>query len=68
MKKAAFTRHNGSLGAKLKYVIDHLDSDVQTAVLADAKRVYGAEYIDGLLTSNPLTIAGRYLSYLIGKI
>ena len=68
VKKAAFTRHNGSLGAKLKYVIDHLDSDVQTAVLADAKRVYGAEYIDGLLTSNPLTIAGRYLSYLIGKI
>lgn len=68
VKKAAFTRHNGSLGAQLKYVVDHLDTDVQTAVIADAKRVYGAEYIDGLLTSNPLTIAGRYLSYLIGKI
>lgn len=68
MKKAAFTRHNGSLGAQLKYVIDHLDSDAQTAVLVDAKRVYGAEYVEGLLTSNAFTIAGRYLSYLISKI
>jgi hypothetical protein len=68
MKKAAFTRHNGSLGAQLKYVIDHLESDAQTAVLVDAKRVYGAEYVEGLLTSNAFTIAGRYLSYLISKI
>lgn len=68
VKKAAFTRHNGSLGAQLKYVVDHLDADAQNAILADAKRVYGAEYVDGLLTSNTLTIAGRYLSYLFSKI
>lgn len=68
VKKAAFTRHNGSLGAQLKYVVNHLDTDAQNAILADAKRVYGAEYVDGLLTSNTLTIAGRYLSYLFSKI
>ena len=68
VKKAAFTRHNGSLGAQLKYVVDHLDADAQNAILADAKRVYGAEYVEGLLTSNTLTIAGRYLSYLFSKI
>ena len=68
VKKAAFTRHNGCLGAQLKYVVDHLDADVQAVVLADAKRVYGAEYVEALLTANPLSIAGRYLSYLISKI
>jgi lipopolysaccharide biosynthesis protein len=68
VKKAAFTRHDGSLGAQLKYVVDHLDADAQNAILADAKRVYGAEYVEGLLTSNTLTIAGRYLSYLFSKI
>lgn len=68
VKKAAFTRHNGSLGAQLKYVIDNLDTDIRAAVLNDAKRVFGAEYIEGLLTSNLLITAGRYLSYLFSKI
>lgn len=68
VKKAAFTRHNGSLGAQLKYVTDHLDKDVYDAILGDANRVYGAEYMENLLTTNPLTIAVRYLSYLLSKI
>lgn len=68
LKKAAFTRHNGSLGAQLKYVMDCLDADVQSAILSDAKRVYGAEYVQNLLTSNQFTIAVRYLSYLLNKI
>ena len=68
VKKAAFTRHNGSLGAQLKYVTDHLDKDVYDAILDDANRVYGAEYMENLLTTNPLTIAVRYLSYLLSKI
>lgn len=68
LKKAAITRHNGSLGAQLKYVMDCLDADVQSAILSDAKRVYGAEYVQNLLTSNQFTIAVRYLSYLLNKI
>jgi lipopolysaccharide biosynthesis protein len=68
VKKAAFTRHNGSLGAQLKYVVAHLDKGAQKAILCDAERVYGTEYIQNLLTSNPLTIAVRYLSYLLSKI
>ena len=68
IKKSAFTRHNGSLGCQLKYVLDSLDADVQSAILNDARRVYGTEYIDGLLTSNKLTVAGRYLSYLLKKL
>lgn len=68
VKKAAFTRHNGSLGAQLKYVTEHLDTEVRTAIITDAKRVFGTEYIEGLLTSSKLTIVLRYLSYLISKI
>ena len=65
VKKSAFTRHNGSLGCQLKYVIDHLGTAARTAILNDAGRVYGAEYMDSLLTSNRLTVTFRYLSYLL---
>ena len=68
VKKSAFTRHNGSLGCQLKYVIDRLDANPQSAILNDAKRVYGAEYVESLLTSNQLTVTLRYLSYLIKKL
>ena len=68
VKKAAFTRHNGSLGAQLKYVISHLNQEVRNSILSDAERAYGSEYIKNLLTSNPMTIAVRYLAYLISKI
>lgn len=68
VKKSAFTRHNGSLGCQLKYVIDRLDAETKSAVLNDARRVYGSEYVDGLLTSSRLTVTFRYLGYLLKKL
>lgn len=68
VKKSAFTRHNGSLGGQLKYVISHLEQDVRTTILDDAKRVYGEDYVDWLLTSNPFKVTVRYLGYLVRKL
>lgn len=68
VKKSAFTRHNGSLGCQLKYVLDSLDAEAKSVILSDAGRVYGTEYMDGLLTSNKMTVTLRYLSYLLKKL
>lgn len=68
VKKSAFTRHNGSLGGQLKHVISHLEPYVRTLILNDARRVYGEDYVDWLLTYNPFKVAFRYLGYLIRKL
>ena len=68
IKKSAFTRHNGCLGAQLLYVMNRVPEDCRTVVLEDARRVFGEKYIDSLLTSNGLVIAARYLKYLGSKL
>lgn len=68
IKKSSFTRHNGSLGHKLKYVFDRLPSECREIILKDAARLYGSDYMDNLLTANPFRIAGRYIEYLYRKI
>ena len=60
VKKDSFRRHGGSLGGQLKWVCDRMEPDLRRAVLS--------EIPEGLLISNPLKIAARYLTYLSGKL
>ena len=68
VKKSSFTRHCGCLGAALKYVLDHVPQDCRRAVVEDASRLYGRQYVERLLVASPLVMAARYLKYLSGKL
>lgn len=67
IKKSAFTRHAGSLGAQVKYVLDHAESHVRDAVMDDACRLWGKEYVTSFLTYDPFKIFARTVSYLYAK-
>jgi len=67
VKKSAFTRHAGSLGAQVRYVLDHADHDVRKAVMEDACRLWGMEYVSTFLTYDPFRIFSRTAAYVIGK-
>lgn len=67
IKKSSFTRHNGSLGIQVKYVLDHADSVLREAVLQDAARVWGDGYIRDFLAAGSLETAARYVTYLVRK-
>ena len=68
VKKSSFTRHCGCLGAALKYVLDHVPQDCRRAVVEDASRLYGRQYVERLLVASPLVMAARYLKYLSEKL
>ena len=68
VKKMSFTRHNGSLGRQIKWVLNHADKKSKTAVIDSANNLYGEKYMNWFLTSNPLKIIYRNTKYLIHKI
>lgn len=68
MKRCAFNRHGGALGARVKYVMAHIDADAHDAIMDNARRVYGADYIDWMMTSNPIKIMWRTVKYAARKI
>lgn len=68
IKKAAFKRHNGSLGRQINYVLTHTSKDIASLILLNAKRTWGKEYINWLLTKNPIRILYRNITYIIRKI
>lgn len=68
IKKVAFTRHGGSLGRQIKYVLDHAPHHARNAILSAACETWGAEYISWLLTKNPITIMIRTVRHTIKKI
>lgn len=68
IKKSAFTRHNGSLGRQVRYVLDRCSPEARDAILQDARRMWGKEYVDAFIGGSFLSMAGRYLAYLWGKI
>ena len=68
IKRASFTRHNGAIGNQIKYILDHCDERVTNAILKTANRIYGTEYINWLLTSNPIKIWSRKIKYAKQKI
>lgn len=67
MKKVAFSRHGGRLGAQILYVLNHINGDARDAILENARRTWGAAYIDWLLTRNPFRIMIRAIKYGITK-
>lgn len=68
VKKASFIRHNGACGNQIKYILKHADKIATQSVIITANRVYGAKYMNKLLTYNPIKIMMRNINYLIKKI
>lgn len=68
MKKVAFTRHNGALGRQILYVLNHTNSEARNAIIAGAKDTFGEQYINWLLTKNPIKILVRNIKYFTKKI
>lgn len=67
MKKVAFSRHGGALGRQISYVLNHIPSNAHNAILKNARRTWGDEYINWLLTNNPFKIAVRAIKYGLTK-
>ena len=68
LKKSAFTRHGGSLGAAVAKALSKADPAITDAVVADLDRLYGQEYRRWFLATTPLQAFGRYLRYLSIKL
>jgi len=68
MKKVAFTRHGGCLGRQISYVLRHIPVPARDAILSAARRTWGDEYINWLLTDNPIKILFRCIRHIIRKI
>lgn len=68
IKKAAFIRHNGRLGKQILYVLDNVNKETKDCILINAKRTWGEEYINWLLTKNPIKILYRNITYVIKKL
>ncbi len=67
VKKSAFLRHNGSAGWQLRRILDSVSPEVRSLVRSDAERLYGAEYVERLLSCTPLRSLLRLISYSLGK-
>lgn len=68
IKKDAFTRHNGALGMQILYVLNHISPTIRNIILRSAGQQYGDEYINWLLTYNPVKILLRNISYMFHKL
>jgi len=68
LKRSAFTRHGGSLGAAVAKTLAKADPAMADAVISDLDRLYGEEYRRWYLSATPLHAFGRYLRYLSGKL
>ena len=68
LKRSAFTRHGGSLGAAVAKTLAKADPVMADAVISDLDRLYGEEYRRWYLSATPLRAFGRYLRYLSGKL
>lgn len=68
IKKACLVRHGGATGNQIKFILKHSVPDASNAIIKTAKRVYGTEYINKLLTYNPFKIFLRKLKYAGYKI
>lgn len=68
MKRVAFSRNHGGLGKQIKYVLNHSDPKLKTAILKSAANTYGEKYIKWLLTSNPIKIFFRNIKHALHKL
>lgn len=68
IKRACFIRHDGAAGGQIKYILKHSDVRARNATIKTANRIYGREYMNWLITSNPFKILIRKLRYARHKI
>lgn len=68
MKKLAWTRHYGSFGRQILFVLNRLQPSLRNDILASARMTWGDEYIDWLLTRNIVKIILRKIKYTISRI
>ena len=68
VKKLSFTRHNGALGKQIKYILNHSDKKAVQSVMKTANRIYGKDYMIWFLTSNPIKIIYRNITYGLKKL
>lgn len=68
IKKDAFVRHNGALGAQILYVLNHTSHHIRHTILQSARAQYGPEYINWLLTKNPFRILIRNIYHTTHKM
>lgn len=68
IKKLAFTRHYGRLGRQILYALNHGNPAAKEAILSAARAEYGNEYMNWLLTNNPLKIMLRTAKYALHKL
>ena len=68
IKKVAFSRHGGTYGRQIAYVLHHIAPDTRDAILTSARRTFGDDYVKWLLTRNPIKIAYRGIKHGLQKI
>ncbi len=68
MKKVAFTRHNGRLGHQISYILAHTPPKTRNAIIKNAQRVYGKQYVDNILSIGCIGAFIRGIKYAIKKI
>ena len=68
IKKVAFTRHNGQLGPQISYVLKHTPTPMRNAIIKNAERVYGTEYITRVLSMGHIHAFINGLKYGIKKL
>lgn len=68
IKKLSVSRHYGALGRQLLYILNRCPHDMRHAIMQNANRIYGAEYMSRTLTRNPFKIMHRNIKYTIHKL
>ncbi len=68
IKKLSFTRHFGAYGRQILYVLNHVPKKLRDDVLSAARDTFGTEYINWLLTKNPVKILLRKTKYVISRL
>lgn len=68
VKKVAFSRHYGAYGGQVLYILNHISPDLRNIILENAARTWGQQYIDKLLTRNPVKLIWRRIRYFFYKL
>lgn len=68
MKKTAIVRHNGSLGRRVNFILNHISGVARAAILQNAYRIYGAERVDKNLGLSLLGALWRNIIYVLKKL
>ena len=68
VKRACFIRHNGAAGSQIRYILNHCHRNARNAIMKTANRIYGKDYMNWLLTSNPIKIMIRNIKYALKKL